>query len=111
MVTEPNHEAIFWWWDDFCEYLRDIFSSTDRQNHALGLLEARVEKGNRSVTVCTEDMARLFRRAYPDIYEPKKLWCLMHVWKEQLFAERARNQTTPYKSLIIINNFRNKFCK
>lgn len=55
-----NREATFRTWNDLRQQLQEAFSSTDRREHALRLLETRVQKTNESVTMFAEDMARLF---------------------------------------------------
>lgn len=95
-----NREASLQSWDDFRQQLRDTFASTDRKDHALRLLESRVQKPNESVAMFAEDMARLFRRADPDMSEPKKLRYLMHGLKEQLFAGLVRNPPRTVQEFI-----------
>lgn len=86
-----NREGKFRSWDDFREQVLDTFASTDRRDRAQILLESRIQKPNESVAMFVEDMARLFRRADPDMSEAKKLRYLMHGIKEQLFAGLVRN--------------------
>lgn len=86
-----NREARLRTWDDFCREVQETFANSDRRDHAQRLLEARIQKPNESVIMFTEDMARLFRRADPEMPESKKVRHLMHGVKEQLFAGLVRN--------------------
>lgn len=95
-----NREARLQSWDDFREELHNTFASTDRRDHAMRLLELRVQKPNESVAMFAEDMARLFRRADPEMAEAKKLRYLMHGVKEQLFAGLVRNPPQTVQAFI-----------
>lgn len=86
-----NREGKLRTWDEFCQELQESFANTDRRDRAQRLLESRIQKPNETVAMYVEDMARLFRRADPDMAEPKKLRYLMHGIKEQLFAGLVRN--------------------
>lgn len=95
-----NHEASLATWNDIREQLQETFSSTDRRDQALRLLESRIQKPNESVVMFAEDLARLFRRADPAMPEPKKLRYLMHGVKEQLFAGLVRNPPRTVQEFI-----------
>lgn len=86
-----NREGNLRTWDEFRQEVQEAFANTDRRDHAQRLLESRIQKPNETVAMYVEDMARLFRRADPDMAEPKKLRYLMHGIKEQLFAGLVRN--------------------
>lgn len=89
-----NRERSFANWDDFRTQLLDTFTSIDRRENAQRLLEIRIQKPNESVAMFSEDMARLFRRADPDMPEERKLRYLLRGVKEQLFAGLVRNPPT-----------------
>lgn len=95
-----NRERRLETWDDFRREVRDSFASSDRRDRAQSLLEIRIQKPNESVVMFVEDMARLFRRADPDMSEPKKLRYLMHGVKEQLFAGLVRNPPRTVQEFI-----------
>lgn len=95
-----NHEARLTTWTGFRQELQETFASPDRRDQALRLLESRIQKPNESVTVFSEDMARLFRRADPSMSEAKKLRYLMHGVKEQLFAGLVRNPPSTVQQFI-----------
>lgn len=86
-----NREAILTTWNDFRQKITDTFASADRRDRAQQLMELRVQQPNESVTMFAEDMARLFRRADPNMTEDRKLRYLMRGVKEQLFAGLVRN--------------------
>lgn len=86
-----NREASLRTWDDVCQQLLESFANADRRDLAQRLLETRIQKPNESVAMFAEDMARLFKRADPDMAECKKIRHLMHGVKEQLFAGLVRN--------------------
>lgn len=87
-------------WDEFRQELLESFACTDRREHAQRLLESRIQKPNETVAMFAEDMARLFRRADPEMSEPKKLRHLMHGVKEQLFSGLVRNPPRTVKGFI-----------
>ncbi|XP_077553329.1 uncharacterized protein LOC144168166 [Haemaphysalis longicornis] len=87
-------------WDEFRWELLESFACTDRRDLAQRLLESRIQKPNETVAMFAEDMARLFRRADPDMSEPKKLRHLMHGVKEQLFSGLVRNPPRTVKDFI-----------
>ncbi|XP_077557226.1 uncharacterized protein LOC144172341 [Haemaphysalis longicornis] len=87
-------------WDEFRRELLESFACTDRRELAQRLLESRIQKPNETVAMFAEDMARLFRRADPDMSEPKKLRHLMHGVKEQLFSGLVRNPPRTVKDFI-----------
>lgn len=95
-----NREGSLRTWEEFCQELREAFSSTDRREHAQRLLESRIRKPNESVIMFSEHMARLFRKADPDMSEPKKLRYLMHGVKEQLFAGLVRNPPRTVREFV-----------
>lgn len=86
-----NREGRIDTWGDFCREIKESFANADRRDHAQRLLDARFQKPNETVSMFAEDMARLFRRADPDMAESKKVRYLMHGVKEQLFAGLVRN--------------------
>ncbi|XP_077548109.1 uncharacterized protein LOC144160855 [Haemaphysalis longicornis] len=95
-----NREARLSTWEEFRQELLESFASSDRRDHAQRLLESRIQKPNETVAMFAEDMARLFRRADPEMSEPKKLRHLMHGVKEQLFAGLVRNPPRTVKDFI-----------
>lgn len=95
-----NNEASMRTWEEFREKLLEKFSSTDRCDHAMRLLDSRIQKPNESVAMFAEDMARLFKRADPAMAEAKKLRYLMHGVKEQLFAGLVRNPPQTVQAFI-----------
>ncbi|XP_077511948.1 uncharacterized protein LOC144122825 [Amblyomma americanum] len=86
-----NHETSLSTWNDFRRQLVDTFSCPSRRENALRLLEVRIQKLNESFAMFAADMARLFRRADPDMTEQRKLRHLMHGVKEQVLAGLGRN--------------------
>lgn len=86
-----NREGRLDTWGDFCREIKESFANADRRDHAQRVLDARFQKPNETVSMFAEDMARLFRRADPDMAESKKVRYLMHGVKEQLFAGLVRN--------------------
>lgn len=95
-----NREASFHTWGNFRRQLLDSFASSDRRDYAQQLIEARVQQPNESVVMYAEDMARLFRRADPDMTEAKKVRHLMRGIKEPLFAGLVRNPPTTVDDFI-----------
>lgn len=95
-----NREGNWPSWDEFRRQFLDTFGSTERRDHAQRLLESRIQKPNETVAMFAEDMARLFRRADPDMSETKKLSHLMRGVKEQLFAGLVRNPPTTVDDFI-----------
>ncbi|XP_077551644.1 uncharacterized protein LOC144165723 [Haemaphysalis longicornis] len=95
-----NNEASMQTWEEFREKLLETFSSTDRCDHAMRLLDSRIQKPNESVAMFAEDMARLFKRADPAMAEAKKLRYLMNGVKEQLFAGLVRNPPQTVQAFI-----------
>ncbi|KAH9360634.1 hypothetical protein HPB48_007545 [Haemaphysalis longicornis] len=81
-----NSEASMRTWEEFREQLFGKFLSTDRRDHAMRLLDSRIEKPNESVAVFAEDRVCLFKRADPAMAEAKHLRYMMHGVKEQLFG-------------------------
>ncbi|XP_077544514.1 uncharacterized protein LOC144156669 [Haemaphysalis longicornis] len=95
-----NREARLSTWEEFRQELLESFATTDRRDLAQRLLESRIQKPNETVTMFTEDMARLFKRADPEMSEPRKLRYLMHGVKEQLFAGLVRNPPRTVKDFV-----------
>ncbi|XP_077548426.1 uncharacterized protein LOC144161675 [Haemaphysalis longicornis] len=95
-----NREARLSTWEEFRQELLESFATTDRRDLAQRLLESRIRKPNETVTMFTEDMARLFKRADPEMSEPRKLRYLMHGIKEQLFAGLVRNPPRTVKDFV-----------
>ncbi|XP_077557462.1 uncharacterized protein LOC144172724 [Haemaphysalis longicornis] len=95
-----NWEASLRTWEDFRREVQAKFANADRREQAQRLLEARTQKPNESVAMFAEDMARLFKRADPDMAECKKLRHLMHGVKEQLFAGLVRNPPRTVQEFI-----------
>ncbi|XP_077528254.1 uncharacterized protein LOC144139894 [Haemaphysalis longicornis] len=95
-----NREARLSTWEEFRQELLESFATTDRRDLAQRLLESRIQKPNETVTMFTEDMTRLFKRADPEMSEPRKLRYLMHGVKEQLFAGLVRNPPRTVKDFV-----------
>ncbi|KAK8767011.1 hypothetical protein V5799_006207 [Amblyomma americanum] len=95
-----NHDASLSTWNAFRRQLVDTFATTDRRENSLRLLEVRVQKPNEIVAMFAEEMARLFRRADPDMTEQRKLRHLMHGVKEQVFAGLVRNPSQTVSEFV-----------
>lgn len=95
-----NREGSLTTWEDFSRRFLDTFGDTNRRENALRLLDTRIQKPNEGVAMFAEDMARLFRRADPNMPEAKKLSHLMRGVKEQLFAGLVRNPPTTVDEFI-----------
>lgn len=89
-----NREPTFQTWDNFRQKLLETFLSAGRQDLAQQMIEARMQKPNESVAIFAEHMARLFRRADPDMPEARKVRHPMRGVKEPLFAGLVRNLPT-----------------
>ncbi|XP_077508720.1 uncharacterized protein LOC144120171 [Amblyomma americanum] len=85
-----NHETTLPIWETFCQNLLAKFPNAGRREKAEAALHSRNQRTNESVRMCIEDMARLFKRADPNMTENKKLRHLMRGVKQELFAGLVR---------------------
>ncbi|XP_077484441.1 uncharacterized protein LOC144094341 [Amblyomma americanum] len=86
-----NREDALTSWHEFRRRLLETYTSTDRRERAERALQSRIQMPNETVSMCVEDMTRLFRRADPAMPEDKKVRHLMRGVKEQLFAGLVRS--------------------
>ncbi|XP_077536205.1 uncharacterized protein LOC144148561 [Haemaphysalis longicornis] len=86
-----NHESTLSSWEEFRQRLLATFMSSDRKEKAEAALQARNQRQNESVTMYTEDMVRLCRRADPAMTDEKKVRHLMRGVKQDIFAGLMRN--------------------
>ncbi|XP_077535994.1 uncharacterized protein LOC144148314 [Haemaphysalis longicornis] len=86
-----NHESSLTNWAQFNSEFTKTFTTVVRKERAALLLETRTQHPNEGVVIFVEEMKQLFRRAYPEMTEEKKLRFLMRGVKEELFAGLVRN--------------------
>ncbi|KAK8759107.1 hypothetical protein V5799_003261 [Amblyomma americanum] len=86
-----NRESSITTWNVFKDQFLKDFTTVIRRERADLLLQSRTQLPNESILVYFEEMAKLFRRADPDMTEQKKLRYLMRGVKEQIFAGLVRN--------------------